>query len=241
MSIPITLHLNHDGDTGVEAWCSTYLGFVTWAEDRSQVLGRLADRIEWYRSWRLDHMLPLVYEPTGPFEVTEEIKESEGLFAYDKTPVTVNQIDLTIKLLTASRNDLIATLDSTPAAVLDWDPPYQRFATWADWRTIRANLAHIANAETQYYCRVLGHQPQASPVDAQDNWREFLPRTRRETLSFLSTLKASNDLLRSTCSDQGYGSECWTVGKALRRLVSHELTHWKSIVRITAVYRERSR
>ncbi len=41
--------------------------------------------------------------------------------------------------------------------------------------------------------------------------------------------------------DTGYGSECWTVGKALRRLVSHELTHWKSIVRITTVYRERSR
>ncbi|MCZ6617299.1 MAG: hypothetical protein O7E57_04125 [Gammaproteobacteria bacterium] len=142
MSIPISLHLNHDGDPGVEAWSAAYPGFVTWAEDRTKVSG-LRDRIAWYKSWRLAHLLPIVNEPVG-------------------------------------------------------------------------------------------HQTRTSPVEVHDNWRRFLPGTRRETLSFLSTLKASSDLLRSSCTDHGYGMESWTVGKTLRRLVSHE-------PRIATVYGERSK
>ena len=42
-------------------------------------------------------------------------------------------------------------------------------------------------------------------------------------------------------ADTGVEAWCRIYLKALRRLVSHELTHWKSIVRITTVYRERSR
>ena len=42
---------------------------------------------------------------------------------------------------------------------LNWhDPPYENFAAWADWRSIKANLAHIASGETHYYTKHIGYE-----------------------------------------------------------------------------------
>jgi hypothetical protein len=112
---------------------------------------------------------------------------------HDGEPATPQEIDLAIELLAASRRDLLATLDGATDALLDWNPPYRRFASWADWRTIRATLAHVANGETHYYTRSIG-----------------------------------------------FGEEHWSVRKALRRMVSHEILHGKSIRRIAAAHRATS-
>jgi hypothetical protein len=125
----------------------------------------------------------------------------------------------------------------TSQAVLDWDPPYKRFAPWADWRTIRANLAHIANGETHYYTSNIGHQPRFPPADSRGDWRAFLPQSRAEAAAFLEKLKSSHDLGRVQTLDHGFGEESWSVRKALRRLVGHELLHSKSVARIIRDYR----
>lgn len=152
----------------------------------------------------------------------------------------MEDIDLAIRLLDRSRADLVAELEAAPAGVLDWDPPYRDFAPWADWRTIRANLAHIANSETHYYTRNIGHTPAHPPTDPHGDWRVFLPRSRRETVAFLEGLASSDDLCRLRTVDCGFGDEAWSVRKALRRLVSHELLHTKSIRRIVGDYRART-
>jgi hypothetical protein len=149
-----------------------------------------------------------------------------------------DEIALAIRLLACSRADLVADLEAAPEAALDWDPPYRRFAAWADWRTIRANLAHVANAETHYYTRNIDHEPVSEPADPKGDWRTFLPRSRSETISFLETLRDSPDRCRLRNLDHGFGLEHWSVRKALRRLVSHERTHGKSIARILRVYRD---
>lgn len=89
-----------------------------------------------------------------------------------------------------------AEVEGAPEGVLDWDPPYKRFAPWADWRTIRANLAHIANGETPYYTVNIGHEPADPPADPRRDWRVFLPRSRAEAVAFLDNLKAAPDLRR---------------------------------------------
>lgn len=162
---------------------------------------------------------------------------NEILFPPDLDAARIDDIDLTIHLLFCSRADLNAQLADAPKGVIDWDPPYRRFAPWADWRTIRANLAHVANGETHYYTRNIGHQPSNPPVDPRGDWNEFLPKSRTQAVTFLEAMKSSRDLCRVRTVDHGFGEESWSVRKALRRLVSHELVHAKSIARIIRDYR----
>jgi hypothetical protein len=50
-------------------------------------------------------------------------------------------------------------------------------------------------------------------------------------------LRSARDLRRVRTFDHGFGQEAWSVRKALRRLVSRELLHAKSIARIVGEYR----
>jgi hypothetical protein len=120
--------------------------------------------------------------------------------------------------------DLLATVSSLPPDVLDWDPPYRSFADWATWRTVRDVLAHIANTKTHYYLPSIGHEPRSAPARVDGNWKDFLWQHRQETIRFLEETRGAAD--RACASREG---EEWSLRKVLRRLVMHELLHWKSI------------
>ena len=231
----IWLQEGHDGGPGIEALGLDALGFSTWGESEAEVLAKIPTRFAQYSAWRSRHGLP-VDLGDARVEIVDRVVGDEILFPPDLEAARVEDIDLTLCLLTCSRADLIAQLEAAPPAVLDWEPSYKRFAPWADWRTIRANLAHIANAETHYYALNIGHQPSNPPADPRGDWRVFLRRSREETAAFLEDLKASRDLRRIGTIDHGHGPEEWSVRKALRRLVAHELVHSKSIARIIADY-----
>jgi hypothetical protein len=144
-------------------------------------------------------------------------------------------VDLTTRLLGASREDLLRTVDQVPEAALDWDPPYLSFAPWATWRSIRQILAHIANTETHYYLAKIGWVPMCAPAQGDGDWREYLQRHRAETLDRLRELRVSGDLRRvRQCPDDE-----WSVSKVLRRLVRHEILHRKSISRIAGEFQHR--
>jgi hypothetical protein len=231
------LHQGHDGGPGVVALGLDFLGFATWAASEAEVIAKVPLKFEEYCAWRARHGLPVGLRAERA-EIAGRLEGDEILFPPDREPARAEDIDLTIRLLAASRSELVAQLEAAPEAALDWDPPYQRFAPWADWRTIRANLAHIANAETHYYARNIGHEPSHPPADPRGDWRGFLPESRAETVAFLETLGSAGDLRRLRSLDHGFGEEHWSVRKALRRLVSHELVHSKSIARILREYRE---
>lgn len=234
----IWLHEGHDGEAGLHALCFELLGFTTWAPAEPELRAKLPGKLAEYRDWRARHGVPAPADDRG-FEVVGRLSGNEIVLPPDCEPAAPTEIELAIRLLACSRADLVAQLESGPEGALDWDPPYRRFASWADWRTIRANLAHIANGETQYYTRNVGHEPEAPPADPHGDWREFLPRTRAEAVAFLETLVSASDRVRLCRFDLGYGGEVWTVRKALRRIVSHEIVHTKSIARIIRAYRDR--
>ena len=238
MTVRIWLHEGHDGEPGVEAHALDLLGFSTWAGSEREVVAKLPIKLREYLAWRSAHGLR-VDVPSVDVEIAGRLTGNEILFPPDREPARREDVDLTIRLLACSRADLIALLEAAPAGAIDWDPPYQRFAPWADWRTIRANLAHVANAETHYYTRNVGHEPSRPPAAPDEDWREFLPRSREETVGFLEALGSAADLSRIVTVDRGFGEEAWSVRKALRRLVNHELLHTKSIRRILREYRAR--
>ena len=179
-------------------------------------------------------------ERAGAVEVVTHEKGDEILFEPDREPAASEEIDLAIRLLAASRRVLLATLEGASDALLDWDPPYRRFASWADWRTIRATLAHVANGETHYYTRCIGFECSSKPATPHDDWQAFLPRSRAEAVAFPRSVASSPDRARVATPDLGFGAEPWSVRKALRRMVRHEILHGRSIRRIAAAWRATS-
>jgi len=240
MATRIWLHEGHDGEPGGKAWAPDLLGFATWAEALEELHAKLPAKLRAYHDWRERHGVPAGTVDLE-IEIDATLRGNEILFEPDREPATRAEVELAIRLLDCSRADLLAALGGAPAAALDWDPPYRRFATWASWRTIRANLAHIADSETHYYLRNVGFEPASPQVDPSGDWRRPLERARAEARRSLQHLAASADLSRVRTLALPWGDEDWSVRKTLRRMVAHELTHTKSIVRIVRAHAERFR
>lgn len=237
MTLRIWLQEGLDGEPGVAAFGLDFLGFTTWAESEPDVIARIPARFADYCGWRARHGLAVACDEPK-VEIVGRFVGDELLLPPDHEPAQPSEIQLAIRLLACSRADLVAQLEAAPEAALDWDPPYRRFASWATWRTIRENLAHIANTETHYYARNVGYEPVSAPADPHGDWRTFLPRSRSYASAFLEGLASSADRCRLRISGHGSAVEGWSVRKALRRLVSHERTHAKSIARILRAHRD---
>jgi len=233
--VRVWLHRSVGDETGWNAWCLDLLGFATWAPSEESVLRRVPKKVEEHLGWLESHGLPVPAFGPGP-QVVERVSGDEVMFSIETEPVRVEMVDLTVKLLGASRKDLLQTVEHLPEIALDWDPPYSSFAPWATWRSIRQILAHIANTETHYYLAKIGWRPLSGQAPEDGDWREFLVGHRAETLDRLSELRDSSDLCRiRRCVDDE-----WSVSKVLRRLVRHEILHWKSILRIAGEFRRRA-
>jgi hypothetical protein len=229
--------LEGTAEPGFQAWNLEHIGFATWAPARDRVLERVPGKFDEHREWLFSHGFA---SPAAIAEVNvvEELHGDELLFARDRDRASVGEIDTAIALLGAARADLLTLVGSAAPDALTWDPPYRHFAPWADWRTVAATLAHLANGETHYYTAMIGHASRRRPAEADDDWREYLPATRAEAAAFLLTLKVSLDRVRliepwgDSGRDDTRRAEAWSVRKALRRMVRHELLHTRSIRRI---------
>jgi hypothetical protein len=149
LTLRVWLQEGHDGEPGVEALGLDFIDFSTWARSETEAIDKLPSKFKEYSEWRSHHGLPVTIESLD-VDIVGRFVGNEILLPPDLEPAQVEDIDLTMRLLACSRADLVAQLEAAPEGVLDWDPAYERFAPWADWRTIRANLAHIANGETHY-------------------------------------------------------------------------------------------
>lgn len=230
----IWLHEWQGNAWGWNAWSLDYLGFSTWAPTRDAVLDRAPDKYREYREWvsRFDpDPLP---EEGGALVVVEEIRGDEPAFRDDLEPACEQELYRCKALLAHSRQDLLTLVDPLPEEILDWDPPYRHFSSWAWWKTIRQILAHIALCEVGYYLPNVGWHARSDPVSLENlPWREPLERSRDETLRFLNELKESPHRCGMVVANP---DDVWSTRKVLRRLVWHEVLHFKSIRRIVAAH-----
>ena len=192
----VSLHraLDEDGDAGYLAWSPLHLGFATWAGSESEVLARVPSKLKDYLQFRqlLSDSNPSAQQMD--VEVIERIAGNEVLFSHDHEAATSGLIEETIALAEAARRDLVELVAGASDRVLDWDPPYRRFRSWARWRTIRQVLAHVANTETHYYLSNIGIRPDILPASEEGAWQDNIAAHREATLEALHSLKASGDL-----------------------------------------------
>jgi predicted RNase H-like HicB family nuclease/uncharacterized damage-inducible protein DinB len=132
-----------------------------------------------------------------------------------------------------ARADLLALTRHLPARILDWqaDP---------DAVTIRQILRHVGNAEEWYASRVV--DPATLPPewagDAQMAIFDFLAmerRTMKERLRQLTADERNAVLYPAQWTE--HPDEAWTLRKALRRTVEHEVEHTGQIRQILATWR----
>ena len=232
--------LDEDGEAGYYAWAFPYLGFATWAETEPRVLEKIPQKLLDYLQFRRRYELPPQdgSSPSGQVqveqvEVVERVTGNEILFSSDYQAATPQFVDETIALLDATRTELLEAISEVTDDVLDWDPPYRHFPSWAHWHTIRQILVHIANTETHYYLPCINIATDIAPASEHAPWQAYLARHREVAVEALHILKTSHDLARIRFYDDG----AWSVRKALRRLVWHERLHTKSIRRIIKDYR----
>ena len=231
----IWLHRWEGDEWGWNAWSFDHLGFATWAPTRSEVLDRVPQKLEEYCQWLARHRgtTPACsIGMTGAIEVVEEIAGNEVAFQEDFLQASVDEISHCAELLGYLRLDLMTTVEPLPAKVMEWDPPYRHFASYAWWRTIWQIVKHVALTEVAYYLPSVGWEVRLDLRALQiADWHEQLWQSREEAYRFLDELRASSDRVRLR-----NGDETWTVRKVLRRLVWHERLHLKSIRRIVADY-----
>lgn len=227
-----------DAEPGVQAWSLDHLGFATWGPTKKEVLDRVPRKLEAHLQWMAEHQLPGQQVHDQRLEVIEEVSGHEPLFGHDRKTATIGEIDLAMTLLRATYDDLFGLLNNVPDAFLSWEPPYRRFADWADWRTVAGTLAHMANAESHYYLAMIGYEAQRETVTSEDDWQDYLPSVRSDSIECLAHLRSSADrarvqrhIRRSRRAPAGEVEE-WSVRKALRRIVRHDLLHTRSIQRI---------
>ncbi len=227
----IWLHEWKGNEWGWSAWSLAHIGFATWAPTRDEVLGRAPGKLAEYLQWLTRHGSDITEAVSTETIVVEEISGNEVAFVHDLAPAAPEEIARCQRFLEFSRQDVLDAVKDLPDALLDWDPPYQHYAEWARWRSIRQILTHIAATEVGYYLPVIGYSRSGPSELAGKHWREQLSYSRRETEQFLAELADSRDRARVTKAD-----EVWSVRKVLRRLVWHDLLHWKSIKRIVREY-----
>jgi hypothetical protein len=166
-------------------------------------------------------------------EIVEEVRadasaaaDGEFCFADDLVATSAEDIELGIRTMTASRDDLLDVLNACPEAVLNWRPPLSAMARIDEWKpqplTIREIAADVAGAES-YYRRGLEDGKQEHSSDAEP------PQLDIERMLLIDALRSlsPDDLGRRFEPQRPWQSspEHWTARKVLRRVISHERFH----------------
>jgi hypothetical protein len=167
----------------------------------------------------------------GPlrFEVVEEFRRRRAVadgntvatFGPDLQPVSREEVTETLDLLAESRRRLLLLRPVIEGAA---DPErLMAFRSLPHRMTVAEQLRHIANAERWYLSRLKPDLPRLAAC--RSVW-DRLERVREMALAFFRGLTAADLALVTRVED-----ETWTVRKALRRFVYHEIFHRDTVRR----------
>lgn len=146
------------------------------------------------------------------------------LFDFDKDAWDDEKLERTLRWLGYSRADLLAAVEG-----MDEDAMNARQI--AEGRSLRDTLRHVSNAEYGYINRVAG------PLDSREQVTDSYPPDTRERLAAIRDIFLRNarevspgrrgEVIYPTWAARP--NEPWTLQKAVRRALEHELEHLAEI------------
>jgi uncharacterized damage-inducible protein DinB/predicted RNase H-like HicB family nuclease len=205
-------------------------GCIARAPTRDEALRRLPDAIRDTHAWLRRHgePAPPADEPIE-FEIAGESRgigpfdpgNAAALFPPDREPVTPEEMEYRLRLLSRSRADLLALVRDLPDEILDWQPIPDSFS-------IRRLLRHVGDAEEWYVSRLV--PPETLPPEWEHDKDlpvfEFLDVERRTAAARLRQLtEEERSAVHYPTAWAYHPEEPWTAGKVLRRFLEHEREH----------------
>jgi len=201
---------------------------------REEVIAALPGAIGEYWRWLRRHGEEV---PSSKGEIAIEVAEvvssdagfvsgdKVALFGPDHEPPTDAEVELYLRRMGHSRQDLLSLVRQVPERLLDVAPGEGR-------RTIRQTLQHIARAEWWYLSRIY-REPDVSGVP--DDVLAELGWIREEAVARLRAFPAaerSRVFIRDEFVSPWGAGERWTFRKVLRRFIEHEREHTAGIARL---------
>ncbi len=206
-----------------------YPGCIVKGQSSEDALSCLEEGVTSYMYWRKRHGYSIP-ECTYKYEVIEEKRggpfnpgDSAAFFDNDEKPVSNLERDEWLRLLTASRQDLLTICNGMME-----DSCTHTFELWSEspnW-TVKEILLHIANAERFYITRLFE--------------KGVIPRTPRSKDIFhrLSLMRGNCIEILNNLTEEELnckvlqGKEYWSARKVFRRFLEHEREHIGQILRI---------
>lgn len=206
------------------AWAVEHPGCFVYGATGSEALGNLPAAIEEYIGWvtqretqtwltpgdieiQLDETWE-AYQINEDYELVPEGYEINAWFLYDWKPLSMEEIERGLKLLSWTRADVLETVKDLSPEKLDATYPNERWS-------IAGILKHIGGAEWWYLNRLGLAFPR--PEVPQDPF-ERLEKVRSRFEEVLPELAGSKQVV-------GIDGEFWSPRKMLRRAVWHERDH----------------
>jgi hypothetical protein len=224
MIFRIGIENNNDGIRTI-AWALEHPGCFAYGDNTDQAIGNLPDAIFNYVSWattrgadwvaadQIELAIDETFECYPIDEKTfERVEEGgymvESWFLHDWKPLTALEIERALKILSWTRDDLLATVKHLAPEKLAATYPGERW-------DINGILRHVGGAEWWYMERLGRAFPQSDVPQAPF---ERLEKVRAALVDLLPQLEGVQQVV-------GLEGEFWSPRKVLRRAVWHERDH----------------
>lgn len=226
----IKIGLENQAGARSTAFALDFPGLFCYGVDGATAIAHVPGAVVAYEEWLERHTPDSWLKDLGDFDVrlaetfqvqviddnfnlADEGYEVNAWFLHDWKPLTRLEVQRAEKLLTWSREDLLAVVKPLSAEQLDREFPGERWS-------ILGILGHIANAEAWYLDR----------LDLIKEKRSELPQDVFERLDFVRRrLNAILPELEGMEKVMGKSGEFWSPRKLIRRAVWHELDHVEHI------------
>jgi hypothetical protein len=210
-----------------QAWVLGHPGCFAYGANGSVALEAVPKAIQEYDKWIVEHTSECwldepdvehcefrleetweCYSIDSDFELTQDGYEVDAWFRHDWKPLSIEDIQRGILLLTWGRDELLKIVADLNTDLLERTYPGERWS-------ISGILKHIGGAEWWYLDRLgLAFPRQAVPEDPFQR----LEKVRSTLVEILPGLSGSKQVM-------GIDGEFWSPRKLLRRAVWHEYDH----------------
>ncbi len=232
MRVRVGLELNNEGRA--LAWAVDHPGCFAYGAEGQEAIITLSREMVLYDLWIKRHLGSSwleaadfdfrVVDTWQVYTINDQYEEEEGAYAVnawfrqDWKPLTPEEIERGLQLLSWSRVDFLETTRNLSEDMLDRQHEGERWS-------IRGIMKHVANAE--WWCM--------DRLDLVGEGREQMPKDEIERLDWVR--EKLNDRLPALAGSElvlGKEGEFWSPRKLLRRVLWHEINHRQHILKILA-------
>jgi hypothetical protein len=209
------------------AWALNLPACFSSATTPAEAIAHSPQRVAEYYSWLSQHdsSLPIAYEPieTEVVETFQSFLSSEepdyivnAFFEDDRRPLGYWEVDISLRLMIWTRQDLLRSIQSINQGQLTKPIPGEARGS------IFGILNHVSMAENWYFNQLgCGLEQARLPEAPLEKLTQVRANTREQLVKLIG-----NEQITKSCN------EVWSARKVMRRTLWHERDHTQHIIQL---------